>query len=233
MVHDSLDLLNGRTEALFRVADGRMTVVNEPWEAEKPAPRAFLGATLDGRKAAWFRNDVADEAVARVTALFQAAPAVAPGDCAPANAGAYLAALGADKFTFEWCYRVDEDALPAGSACASIDGRNATALSGAWFDWLPPEVDFEQPCMAVMRGGAIASLCRSVRRHGAIHEAGIETHPAHRGQGLALIALGGWARAVWDLGGVALYSHRGDNGASRRVAEKAGLVRYGACIEIL
>ena len=75
--------------------------------------------------------------------------------------------------------------------------------------------------------GRAVSVCASVRRSTAAHEAGVETAPQYRGRGLAPRAVAAWARAVLTMDRVPLYSTSWQNEASRNVARKLGMTHFG------
>jgi len=64
------------------------------------------------------------------------------------------------------------------------------------------------------------------------HEAGVETAPPYRGRGHAAQVVAAWARAVLELGRVPLYSTSWQNEASRAVARKLSLIRFGDDLHI-
>lgn len=83
------------------------------------------------------------------------------------------------------------------------------------------------PLYAALQDGVAVCTCESVRVFGGVHEAGLATVESYRGQGLAPRVTSAWAQAVRRLGDEPLYSTSWDNAASRRVAEKLGLITYG------
>jgi RimJ/RimL family protein N-acetyltransferase len=85
---------------------------------------------------------------------------------------------------------------------------------------------------ALTVGREAVSVCASVRRTGAGHEAGVETVPAHRGRGYAAQVTLAWAAAVRALGRVPLYSTSWSNERSRAVARKLGLICFGSDLHI-
>lgn len=75
--------------------------------------------------------------------------------------------------------------------------------------------------------GAVASYCHTpgtVTAAGA--EAGVWTHPAHRGKGLVGAATAAWAQAMQAPGRVLFYSTDRDNAASQRVASRLWLREF-------
>src|SRR5262249_38280713 len=123
------------------------------------------------------------------------------------------------------------EVLDATAGAVAVTGDNAHVLQRWLPDWLP-DVPFRRPVMAVVVGGAAAAIFAGARVPGEAPEAGVETHEAFRGHGYAGIATAAWAHAVRDLGVIPLYSTAWRNTASQRVAEKLGLIRYGASVSI-
>ena len=93
-------------------------------------------------------------------------------------------------------------------------------------DWRD-EVDERQPFIVSVEDGAAVALCCSVRITSTAHAAGVETLPAARRRGMASQAVAAWARAVDDLGALALYSTSWDNVASQAVARRLGMKLIG------
>ncbi|MGA1195139.1 MAG: GNAT family N-acetyltransferase [Candidatus Latescibacterota bacterium] len=107
-----------------------------------------------------------------------------------------------------------------------IDKSNTYLLKFGFLDWIP-ELDFIQPCLAIIADGHAVSVCQSVRKSPLAEEAGIDTLDAYRGNGYAPLAVIGWAQSVREKGKIPLYSTSWENRASQRVAQKLGLIQYG------
>jgi RimJ/RimL family protein N-acetyltransferase len=111
--------------------------------------------------------------------------------------------------------------LDGSASAVSIEGQNAALLGdafGPWAAWL----EHRRPCLAVVERDRALAICFSSRIGAGACEAGVETVPAHRGRGLAGVAVAAWAAAVRRGGRLPLYSTAWDNAPSRRVAEKLG-----------
>ncbi len=219
-------------DALFtHDARGRMLRVNEP--GGKPAPRFFLGRTAHGN--VWrFRHDLDEGLVRQLESLCRAEP---PGDeflPPPHGTGPYRELLDqASPVEAAWagpafCFPPD-----AGTASGAV------LVTEQFADLLRPHLQAwtggvltRQPMLAVLHDGQAVALCASVRVTAAAHEAGVETAPAFRRRGYAARAVRAWAAAVRELGRVPLYSTSWDNAASRAVAGRLGLRRFGADLHI-
>ena len=116
--------------------------------------------------------------------------------------------------------------LPKSPDAIPIDSSNASLLRELFAGWID-DVDTCQPMLAIVVDGRAVSLCCSVRRSTAAHEAGVETAPPFRGGGLAGRAVSAWASSVRAMGRVPLYSTSWSNEASRTVARKLGLIQFG------
>ncbi len=212
-----------------------MRAVNEPWDQTKPAPRLYVGALLDGAVRWLFGRGIPPGALPALESILRALADDAPGPVGvsalrDALAG-LLPVLGGERRDTELCYRVPHLPTPAVD-CALITEANIGQFALGPFGWLRDEITSAQPCAALVDKGRAVSICRSVRISPAAHEAGIETLPECRGQGLAGRALALWARAVRAVGAIPLYSTAWDNAASRRVAQKAGLALYASGFSI-
>jgi RimJ/RimL family protein N-acetyltransferase len=124
------------------------------------------------------------------------------------------------------CFLVPEEVAPKVRVVRIIK-ENVSDFTLDGFEWLAEEIDYVQPCVALVDEGRIASVCRSVRLTPEAHEAGLETLEAFRGRGYAAEVVAGWAAAVRGIGVLPLYSTSWENLASQRVARKAGLIFYG------
>lgn len=107
-----------------------------------------------------------------------------------------------------------------------IDEQNAYLLQGGLQDWTP-DVQYQQPFVAMVIGGQAVAVCTSVRITDAAHEAGVETLAPHRRRGYAVSVVSAWASAVEKMGALPLYSTSTDNLPSQQVAARLGLSRYG------
>ncbi|MCC3374581.1 GNAT family N-acetyltransferase [Cohnella sp. REN36] len=210
---------------------GRMRAANEPWPGEAPAPRFFLGRPARGAATCRYRYDV-PEALARQLARWSAdEPAAGDGDAKPKHLNAYLTLLESERWTMGPCYEVPS-ALSPSLETVSLRPDQGTEWLQDGFDWLVSELDYAQPCVALVRDGMAVSVCRSVRIGERAHEAGLETLEAYRGRGYAAAVVARWASEVRERGAIPLYSTMEDNSASRRVASKLGLLRYGSHLSV-
>lgn len=213
----ALELLALQCEALFRSdADGRLRSVNEP--GDQLAPRFFLGSTPDG-VIFRFRFDLPAALVRELTALCEQ----------PVQHDAIRAALAAHA-PIAWEHRGPAfwaaSALPPAPNTLLISDVNAEVLR-RWFPRLLNELDARQPIAAwVVEGDAVA-VCCCARRTQRVAEAGLETAEPFRRRGYAGAVVQRWAAEVQAQGRLALYSAAWENVASRSLAAKLGLVRYG------
>lgn len=209
----------------------RIHAVNEPWPGDRPAPLFFLGRTVDGAAVRRFRYDVPDSLIGELEALCADEPDADGCPALPKHFEAYRRLLRAEHYTAGPCFLIPEcTALPPQTV--GMTRSNVAELACGGFEWLSEEIEYVQPCAAVVRDGRAVSICRSVRVTPQAHEAGLETLEAYRGQGFASAAVAGWAAAVRSRGSVPLYSTSWDNMSSQRVAGKSGLVLYGASFTI-
>jgi hypothetical protein len=213
-------------------ATGRMVSVNEP--NEKPAPRFFLGRTSDGN--VWrFRHDLGADVIRELEEVCRNERTTDELLRPPYGVTPYAEILERDSpivrvatgpaFTFP----TDVD-MPA-DGVVHVTEQNVDVLRPYMGPWLG-DVEQCQPFKVVMVDGAAVSVCASVRITPEAHEAGVDTHPEFRRRGYAVRAAAEWARAVRAMNAIPLYSTSWENVASRAVAARLGLVRFGADLHI-
>lgn len=222
---DSLrTLLTRRLETLYTTDDRQRLLTSNEWDA-RPAPRFHLMRTGVGPLCRC-RAGLPDDLAARLEALGRDEVLGEPPAERPMREATYLDLLGCQApVTQIWAgpvYRADAVPPPARLAVA-IDESNAGLLRPLFPDWLP-DVPHRRPFLAIVEGGRAVAICASVRISAAVHCAGVETHPDHRGRGHAAMVVANWAQAVRALGAVPFYSTSWSNQASRAVAARLGLV---------
>jgi RimJ/RimL family protein N-acetyltransferase len=100
------------------------------------------------------------------------------------------------------------------------------------FAMLADEIQERQPFFGIVRDNRAVSICYSARNSDLAAEAGVDTLEAYRGRGFAVAVTASWADAVRRDGREPLYSTSWENAASRRVADKLGLILYGADFQV-
>ena len=229
---DGRSLMRLHIETLFtHDASRRMLRVNEP--DGKPAPRVFIGRTAHGHELR-VRDDVDADLTRVLTSVFTSEPEDDELLDPPHGSPAYVAALGrvapveriwaGPAFCFP-------SALPRASRAVHVTMENASLLHRYLPDWLG-DVAFRQPFFATVIDGHAVSVCCSVRIGDVGDEAGVETTIDFRGRGHAAAAVIAWAAAVRALGRIPLYSTSWQNMASRALAQKLGLVRFGSDLHL-
>lgn len=227
---DQRALLAIQVEALFRLDDrGRMISTNEPEPGA--APRVFLGRSMGGNL--WrFHADLSADLVARLEAILLHEPVPAHLAAPPSMVADVLAELGegavVDSHGPAW--RCPEN-LPASDVAQLVEQRDVHLVS-PHYPYLADHLAGLSPCAVVVDGGVAVAACSSVRITDRACEAGVGTEEAFRGKGYASDAVSTWADAVRATGRIPLYSTSWDNAASRRVAEKLGLIQYGIDLSI-
>lgn len=83
------------------------------------------------------------------------------------------------------------------------------------------------PWAALASEGQLVSLAHCARLGDAAAEVGVETDPAFRGRGLAVMVVRAWVRALTPLRSHLFYSAFEDNPGSHRVAAKCGATPLG------
>ena len=229
---NELELMNLHVEALFtRDSEGDLVRVNEP--GGLPAPRFFLGRTVNGTVCR-FRHDVDRDLRAELEAAV--ADKVRGDDVldSPMNPAPYqriLARLAPVERTWLGPAFSFPDILPNAIGTTLVTEANARILHPFLEDWIP-DVGVCHPMAARVIDGQAVSVCGSVRRTSASHEAGVDTAAAFRGRGHAFRVVAAWAQSVREMNRVPLYSTSWQNEASRAVARKMGLLPFGNDLHI-
>lgn len=136
----------------------RLLTINEPWPGEPPAPRFFLGRTIDGSALCRCRHDVPEKLAAQLKELCADEPHIRDVRTKPRHMEAYMSLLHSQRFTMGPCYLVP-DAAPA-MEVVRITRENSTELLHGGFEWLTTEIDYAQPCIALVRDNRAVSICR-------------------------------------------------------------------------
>ncbi len=219
-------------ETLFTM-DDRSRLVSVNGSGGGAAPRFLLGRTPEGN--VWYvRHDVDRGLAAGLEELSESEPAGLQTGPTPDSATPYLDLLSHhDSVQRVWTgptYRFPSE-LPDSVDIVYVTPDNVSVLTRYFKDWLE-DVFAGVPMTACLEDGAAVSICCSVRMAQRAHEAGAETHRDFRGRGLAARVVVGWARAVRQLGLTPLYSTSWENQSSRAVANRLGLVQYGATFHV-
>ncbi len=205
----------------------RMLAVNEP--DPPPAPRLFLGRTLEGD--IWlFRHDLPKPLNDTLETLLRAEPAATDLAQPPRCLAAVQAALAIDNgsSTIETgpAWRFPDDLPSPQHAVIPITAANEAVVRDV-FPVLADHLPWRQPCLAIVADGRLASICYSARNSIQAAEAGVDTLEPFRGRGYAASVAATWASAVRAEGRIPLYSTSWHNVASQSVARKLGLILYG------
>ena len=219
-------------ETLFLRDDrGRLTTVNEPGGGV--APRLFLGLTARGLLSR-FRADLDASLVAELKALIDAADLRTGLDPDAESLAPIVRRLERDApVTSVWAgpaFRFPESPSAIDGAIR-VTPRTASVLTPRFEEW-SGDVRAGVPFRAIVEDGSAVSICCTVRASESAHEAGVETDPEFRGQGLAARVVSAWAFDVRAMGLVPLYSTSWQNRASCSVARKLGLLRYGVDLHV-
>lgn len=228
---DAATLLQLHTEALFKFDNnGRMFAANEPWPNPGPAPRFYLGRSAAGTNICRYGQNVPDALIAQLETLCKDDHTTGDLTLKPIHFDAYMQLLQAEKYSMGPAFLVPETVTPSAKTVV-VTRENAGILQDC-FKGYAADIDYSQPCAALLIDNKAVSICCSVRITPDAHEAGIDTAAPYRGRGYALEVLAGWAAQVRKLGSLPLYSTSWDNQASQSVAKKSGLIFYGSELSI-
>jgi GNAT superfamily N-acetyltransferase len=222
-----------QTAALFNHDDaGRITGTND---SEPPgiAPRLFLGRTREGN--VWrLRDDLPNALAAELAGVLESEPTASDLRQPPATLarlGECLSRHGSIESIYQGPAYQFPPELSEAPEVRLILRSNVELVKEHFpghYPWLVDEFNIRQPIAAIIRDGVAVSICFSARMTSEAAEAGVDTAPDFRGQGFAVQVVSAWAEGVRRLGRVPLYSTSWDNTASQRVANKLGLIMYGA-----
>ncbi|WP_055666656.1 GNAT family N-acetyltransferase [Desnuesiella massiliensis] len=229
---NSTELMRMHIESLFTLNDDlRLLNINEPWDTTKPAPRFVMGRTIKGETIYYFRHDVSENIISKVSELCLKEPIAQNANERPKYFEQYLECFQSRSYTEEICFYVPDSGEKIRD-CILLDSKNVSTFTSDGFEWLKEEFLFSLPCAAFVHAGQAVSICRSVRISHKAHEAGIETMEAFWGNGYAYDVLFKWAQEVRQLGCEPLYSTLSDNFRSLRIAQKANLFCFGVGFKI-
>lgn len=229
MISD-FELMVIQADTLFiHNAKGQLKFINEPTAPEEyPAPRLFIGCTAIG-SVCRFRYDLPPIICTQLkeSILLKSPPrGIAQQPDYVETVKKILSSHAPVQRTYAGPAFRFPDSLDRATGVVSVDKRNAELLEFGFSNWID-ELDHIQPCIGVLEGGRIVSLCCSVRKSLKAEEAGVETSASYRGKGYAARAVAGWAQAVKEKRRIPFYSTSWDNRASQRVAQKLGLISFG------
>jgi GNAT acetyltransferase len=234
---NDLELMELHTAALFNHdAQGRITGTND---GEPPgiAPRLYLGRTLDGN--IWrFRDDVPDTFAAELTSILESEPNAADLRRPPETLTRLrdsLRRLGPiESVSIGPAFQFPSE-IPVSGGVSTVNLSEIGIVKEHFpdhFPWLASEFEIRRPITAVVRDGVAVSICFCARLTPEAAEAGVDTAEAYRGRGFAARVVSVWAAEVQHSGRIPMYSTSWDNVASQRVADKLGLILYGAELSI-
>ena len=217
-------------EAMF-ICDARcdLLYVNEPLKPEShPAPLVYYGI---GTEEVVFaaRGDVPDQVRQQLGELATGSGTAEDCDTLIVSAKSILEShfqIGGDYSgpAFEF-----SEHAPSGTGWIRVDGTNTDVLAGDFDDTIP-EIEYVQPCVASIVDGKAVAVCQTVRQTRCLVEAGVETVESFRGRGHGHRVVSGWASMVRREGRVPAYSTWWKNHASRRLAQRLGLLQY--CVDV-
>jgi hypothetical protein len=233
-----------QVDALFESdAHGRLLRWRSPGSAEPP-PRFFLGRTLHGQL--WrFAAGLAPGLVRELARLAALERLDHPLDEPPERLE-FLRRRLAEHAPIERSWAGPAFRFPASASAPTTEPADAdadadglvlltpdrVALLGDELPALAATLAARQPCVAATEGGRVVSACYVATRSALAAEAGVETLPGFRGRGFATRAVAAWAAAVARAGLLPLYSTEWSNRASRALAQRLGLIRYGVDLHL-
>jgi hypothetical protein len=234
-----------QVDALFETdADGRLLRWRSPGSVE-PRPRFFLGRTAHGQL--WrFGAGVAPELVRELARLAALERIDHPLEEPPERLEPMRRRLAEEKpIERSWCgpaFRFPDGCVRALAPFAPpthardddlvLLTPDRVDLLGDELPALAATLAARQPCVAALHAGRAVSVCYVAARSTRAAEAGVDTLPGFRGRGLGARAVAAWAAQVARAGLLPLYSTEWSNRASRALAARLGLIRYGVDLHL-
>jgi len=221
-------------ETLFVHDDNeRLLWANRPLNPEvEPAPVVFAGLTQRGIVCR-FRHDAPEDLCVGVQDVVRRSEV-----CDLTN---YRSLVSEVKAVVQIYFDVDSvssgpaysfpDTISAPGECVVMDQSNYELL-GREFGNYSQELELVQPCVVALEDGRAVSLCHSARQTASAAQAGVETLPEYRRQGLGVKVVAAWASLVREAGRIPLYSTSWANVASQGLAARLGLALFGADLTI-
>ena len=222
-------LLEKHIEALYIMnSQSKLVAINEPWDKTKPAPKLYIGKTIDGNIIYRFACNVPFGLIKKIEIYLNKELINDKIEYIQE----YSEILNSNNNVEEIIYYFDYIKHNLIENCIQINEDNIKEHALKDFKWLKDEIKYCQPCYGIINNRQIISICRSVRITKEAHEAGIETIEKYRGNDLARKVLINWATNVIERGCIPLYSTLKENISSKRVAEKTLLKKIGIGISI-
>jgi hypothetical protein len=219
-----LELMEIQVNVLFQHdSSGRMTHVNE--HPHDIAPRFFLGATKYGNVIRYL-NALEGDIVKELEQLINTDSSV--------NLAEIIRILSQDQ---------QIRSVEMGPAFLFPEVRNrftkAIQITPSNKELLKPnfpftfdELEYKQPCFAVIENDIAVSVCCSARQTSEAAEASLATIVDYRGKAYGVDVSNAWAAQLQSQNRLALYSTSWNNFASQTVAKKLQLIQYGIDIHI-
>ena len=229
-----LDWLRLQIDALYEQdANGRIVRFNGPPGDRPPRPYLFFGRTRLGNL--WrLWEGLGPELLAELARLLGAERRSDDLKARPEREAVLVERLGRHHEVSEvWsgpAFRFPA-VLPDAGEARPLPGEALPRVIES-FPSLAETLPGRTPVHAIERAGCIVAVCFCATRPGRACEAGVETAPAWRGQGLAGRVAASWAADMRRRGTEPLYSTAWENAASRAVARKLGLVSFASGFHI-
>ena len=206
---------------------GRIVAKNRPQGG--PAPRLVVSRSAEG--VVWRAGpEVTEIQVATLEHLLQADDHWRVDT--PATIDQIVAALGGGEIDGGPNFRPGPSMTAPTGATMLVSPADIGVLEPLMGDWVD-DVGSCDPVVATIVDGRAVAVCMSARVGPQVHEAGVETHAAHRGRGHGLAAVAAWRDAVVQRGVIPLYCTSWANTASQRLAAAAGFQHYATDLYVL
>ncbi len=203
---------------------GRLVGTRDPDPRDRREPRFHLVRTVAGNR--WAVSAHLPPGERRVLDAALAAEPTVPALGALEATAPVIGALAGALYRGPAYVFPPRVAAPAIAVAVVEDVRALrTVAELAWVREASPAA--HPICVATDDAGVVVAVCHSSRSLPTAAAAGVETAEAYRGAGLGTAVVAGWARAVLAQGREPHYGTTWSNHASRGIARRLGLVRWG------
>ncbi|PGZ90547.1 MULTISPECIES: GNAT family N-acetyltransferase [unclassified Bacillus (in: firmicutes)] len=214
-----LELMEMHINVLFKHNEvGKITQINEP--PYTSAPRFYIGSTKMGNVKR-FLDCLKNEELIELEKSLDTDPSIPLVNIMQILSKTHQI----DRLWIGPAY-VFQTVGKASSKAIKITQANKQFLLPN-FPYTYEELEFKEPCYAIIENDIAVSICCSARQSAEAAEASVYTLEDFRGKEYGLIVSNAWAADIQGQGRTALYSTSWDNYASQAVARKLKLVQYG------
>lgn len=227
MEFNVLQLLLYQDEALFiHDKNNKLLGINEP-EPENLPPRFFLSRCLEGNL--WrYRSDLPNDLIVELEKIVKKEPILQKLNDEPIYKNQYEDLLNQyspiSKIESGLSFYIPKQNFESIANAITPTNKNVLKIN---FPWTFKEYKDRSPIEAIIKDNVAVSVCCCARNTIKVAEAGVFTMEDYRGKGYAVETVKNWAKEIYQLNKVPLYSTSTTNKASQAVAKHLNSIQYG------